>query len=255
MQRFKITLQYDGTNYHGWQIQANAVTIQGILEEALRRVTGRSDRITGAARTDAGVHALQQVASFSSPTSLDPRTLMRALNANIPEDIRVISASHAGEDFHPRYSALKKRYTYLITRPGPFSVMIKRYSWQVREDLDTDAMKEAARMMTGRHDFSSFRAAGCSAGNPVRDLDSIEIEQTGHVDFMNFRFHAPLIRISVTARSFLRHMVRNIVGTLVDVGKGSTSADAIKDIIGAKDRSAAGRTAPANGLFLEKIVY
>lgn len=255
MQRFKITLQYDGTNYHGWQIQARDITIQGILEDALYKITGSRDRITGAARTDAGVHALQQVAAFSSPASLDPQTLMRALNANIPEDIRLIASDYADADFHPRYSARKKRYTYLITVPGPFSVMISKYSWPVRGDLDISAMKEAARMMTGRHDFTSFRASGCSAKSPVRDVDSIEIARSDYVDFMNFRFDAPVVRISVTARSFLRHMVRNIVGTLVDVGKGSTAPEVIPDMIKAKDRSAAGKTAPANGLFLEKIEY
>jgi tRNA pseudouridine38-40 synthase len=255
MKQIRLTLQYDGTNYSGWQVQKNAATVQGLLEDAVFAVTGEELRITGASRTDAGVHAFEQVAAFMTASNLGPRDFLRALNANLPDDIRIIDAEKASGNFHPRYSAKSKTYSYLITRYGVYSVFLKRYSWQMGYQLNCDAMREAVPCLTGNHDFSSFRASGCSAKNPVREVTKIEIREAGSVDFMTFNFKVPVIKISIQANAFLRHMARNIVGTLVEIGRGRITPDKMKEILEAKDRRVAGKTAPALGLFLEKIVY
>jgi tRNA pseudouridine38-40 synthase len=227
MRNIKLILQYDGTAYSGWQIQKKETTIQGLLENAVFAVTGERSRVTGAGRTDAGVHAFQQVDVFKTGSRLEPDALFRAMNANLPQDIRIIEVQEVGEDFHPRYRARSKTYSYLISGTGDSSVFLNRYSWQMHHHLDCISMREASDHLIGIHDFSSFRASGCSSKHPV----------------------------SIGANAFLRHMVRNIVGTLVDVGRGRTTPDKVRDIMEAKDRRAAGQTAPACGLFLEKIVY
>ena len=230
-------------------------TIQGLLEKALFTITGGHTRVTGAARTDAGVHALEHVAAFKTASAHEPGVFMRAFNANLPYDIRVIHAEEVLEDFHPRYSAKNKTYSYVISHPGEYAVFLRRYSWQVPYKLNCEAMKEAALFLHGRHDFSSFRASGCSAKNPVREIYGIDIQTFDKIDFMTFTFNAPVIKISIQANAFLRHMARNIVGTLVEAGRGKMPPEKMKEILGAKDRSAAGKTAPACGLFLEKIEY
>jgi tRNA pseudouridine38-40 synthase len=255
MRTIKLTLQYDGTDYSGWQVQVKETTVQGLIEGALSVITGGHTRITGAGRTDAGVHALEHVAVFGTSSAHAPDVFMRALNANLPDDIRVIHAEEASEDLHPRYSARRKTYSYLISCPGAYSVFLKRYSWHMPYQLNCIAMKEAALFLHGRHDFSSFRASGCSAKNPVREIYGIDIQTFDKIDFMTFTFNAPVIKISIQANAFLRHMARNIVGTLVEAGRGKMPPEKMKEILGAKDRSAAGKTAPACGLFLEKIEY
>ena len=255
MKQIRLTLQYDGSDYSGWQIQKNATTIQGLLEDAVFAVTGEELRVTGAARTDAGVHAFDQVASFMTQSSLGPRDFFRALNANLPDDIRVIDVDEVSGNFHPRHRARSKTYSYLITRYGVYSVFLKRYSWQMGYQLNCDAMREASICLIGNHDFSSFRASGCSAKSPVREVTGIEISEAGSIDFMTFDFKVPVIKISIQANAFLRHMARNIVGTLVEIGRGRISQDKMKEILEAKDRRVAGKTAPACGLFLEKIRY
>jgi tRNA pseudouridine38-40 synthase len=255
MRNIKITIQYDGTDYSGWQVQVKETTIQELLEKALFAVTGEQTRITGAGRTDAGVHALEQAAAFKTGSTLGPDVLLRALNANLPDDIRIINAEEVSEDFHPRYDARTKTYSYLISCKGPYSVFLKRYSWQLPYQPNCEAMKQAADYLTGRHDFSGFRASGCSAKNPVREIHNIEIQELESVDFMGLKFNIPLIKISIQANAFLRHMARNIAGTLTEVGTGKRSPENLKEILEAKDRRKAGKTAPACGLFLEKIVY
>lgn len=250
-----LTIQYDGTDYAGWQVQKNGTTIQGVLEEALFTVSGERTRVTGAARTDAGVHAIEQVAVFSTASKLEAGVLLRALNANIPLDVRVISAEECAPGLHPRYSAKGKTYSYLISQAGPYSVFLKRYSWNMPHLLDADAMREASRCLIGAHDFACFRASGCSSKHPVRTITGIEIAELPGVDFLGFRFDAPFMRIRIKANAFLRHMARNIVGTLVDTGSGKFPPKKMEEILGSKDRRAAGRTAPACGLFLEKIEY
>ena len=255
MKHIKLTLQYDGTDYSGWQVQVEVATIQGLLEKALFTVTGERNRVTGASRTDAGVHAFEQVAAFMTQSNLGPEVFLRALNANLPQDIRVINADECPADFHPRYSAKNKTYSYIISRTGAYSVFLKRYSLQIHSQLNCNAMKEAAGYLAGRHDFSSFRASGCSAKNPVREISEIRISEFERTGFMGFRFNAPVIKISIQANAFLRHMARNIAGTLVETGREKIPPEKIKDILKAKDRRTAGKTAPARGLFLEKIVY
>lgn len=255
MRNIKLIIQYDGTNYSGWQVQAEGTTIQGLLEDALAEITGGPVRLAAAGRTDAGVHAFEQTAAFSTESVHGPDVFLRALNAKLPDDIRVISSEDVPDDFHPRYSARSKTYSYLISQHGPFAVFLKRYSWNMSYALDCDGMRTAARLLVGEQDFSSFQASGCSAKHPVRNIIDLQIRKFDSVDFMGFCFHAPLLRISITANAFLRHMARNIVGTLVEIGRGRIPAGEMKTILDARDRRAAGKTAPACGLFLEKISY
>jgi tRNA pseudouridine38-40 synthase len=255
MRNIKINIQYDGTEYSGWQIQVRETTIQGLLENAILKVTDKHSRVIGAGRTDAGVHALDQVAVFKTDSHLDPPTLLRALNANLPLDIRIINAEEADEDFHPRYRAKHKTYSYIISPSESHSVFLRRYSWNMSYSLNTDAMVQAAGYLIGKQDFSSFRASGCSSRHPVREIIDIQISKSELIDFMTFQFNTPSIKISITANAFLRHMVRNIVGTLFEIGRDKIPADNILDILNAKDRRVAGQTAPACGLFLEKMVY
>jgi len=255
MRHIKLSLQYDGTNYSGWQVQKNAATIQGHLESIILTITGEHSRVTGAGRTDSGVHALEQVAVFTTHSSLTADVFRRAINAHLLPDIRVINAVECPSGFHPRYDAKNKTYSYLISGIGAYSVFLSRYSWNVRCQLDTNAMKEAAQYLLGRHDFSSFRASGCSAKTPVREITGIAISEMNTIEFIGFRLDIPVIKISITATAFLRHMARNIAGTLVDAGRAKFPPSRIKEILDARDRRLAGKTAPACGLFMEKIDY
>jgi tRNA pseudouridine38-40 synthase len=256
MRHIKLTIQYDGTAYSGWQVQKKETTIQGLLEDAIFTVTGEKLRVTGAGRTDAGVHALEQVAAFKTLSVLMPDVFFRALNANLPEDIRVVDVEECSANFHPRYGTKNKTYSYLISfYYGAYAVFLKRYSWQIPCQLNCDSMRESADHLIGRHDFSSFRASGCSSKNPVREVTKIEISEYDSFDFLTFTFNTPVIKISIQANAFLRHMARNIVGTLVEAGRRRIPPGKMTEILEAKDRCAAGKTAPACGLFLEKINY
>ncbi len=255
MKHIKLTLQYDGSDYSGWQVQKKGMTIQGVIEDAVYSVTGERTRLTGASRTDAGVHALEQVAVFKTQSNLEPQSLKRALNANIPQDVRIIDAGECGSDFHPRHNAKSKTYSYIISFPGAYSVFLRRYSWQMPYQLNCDSMRETAKYLIGKHDFSSFRGSGCNSKSQVRTINNIEISEFSSVDFISFRFNAPIIKISIQADAFLRHMARNIVGTLMEVGRGRISPLRMKEILELKDRRVSGPTAPAQGLFLEKISY
>jgi tRNA pseudouridine38-40 synthase len=255
MRHIRLILQYDGTDYSGWQVQKREKTIQSLVENAVYSVTGERVRITGAGRTDAGVHALQQVAVFKTGSGLKAGVLLRALNANLPQDIRVIRISECAKDFHPRFDAKNKTYSYIISGPGAYSVFLRRYSWQIPYKLDCRMMKKAAGDLVGMHDFSCFRASGCSSKHPRRTIYMIKISERSSLDFMGFRFKAPIIKISIKADAFLRHMARNIIGLLVEVGRGRLSQGMVKEIIDSRDRRKSGPTAPAQGLFLEKINY
>jgi tRNA pseudouridine38-40 synthase len=255
MRKIRLTLQYDGTDYSGWQIQKTGATIQGHLEDAIFSVTNERSRITGAGRTDAGVHAFEQVVIFETASTLSADILLQALNANLPNDISITCCEECPEDFHPRYRAKQKRYSYIISNKTPGSVFLNRYSWQMHYQLDVKAMREASKYLIGRHDFSSFQASGCSAKHPVRELNNITISNLPSLDFITFRIDTPVIKITMEGNAFLRHMVRNIAGTLVDIGRGKYPPEKIKDILETKDRKNAGPTAPACGLFLEKITY
>ena len=211
--------------------------------------------MTAAGRTDAGVHAIEQVASFDCSSKLQADVIRRALNALLPGEIRVMGARDAEPDFHPRYGARSKRYVYMIANMKDVPVFISRYVWQVSCPLDREAMVAAAAHMTGRHDFSAFRGTGCGAKNPVRTVLSFRMEEVAEMAFLFTRLPGAYIKLSVAADAFLRHMVRNMVGTLVEVGRGRLSPERVQGILESKDRRLAGPTAPARGLFLEKVCY
>jgi tRNA pseudouridine38-40 synthase len=255
MRHLRLTLQYDGTAYQGWQRQRRGPSIQATLEEALGRLTQEQVRLLSAGRTDSGVHALAQVASFRTSSALPCETVHRALNALLPGDIRVLEVREAPQDFHPRYSARGKRYFYLLSLAGEVPVFLRRYVWQLRRGLNVEAMKEAAQGLLGRHDFSAFRASGCCSRSTLRELRLLQIEPLWELCFATVRFEGRFLKITLEADAFLRHMARNIVGTLVEVGKGRMSPQDVASAMAKRDRTLAGPTAPAQGLFLEKVFY
>ncbi len=255
MRNIKLTIQYDGTNYNGWQIQPNGITIQEILQKNIKKITGEDAKLIGAGRTDAGVHAIGQVASFKTLSGLLSDVIKRALNANLPDDIRILDAFDAEINFHPRYDAKSKIYVYVISNSTVISPFLYRYAWKVPHKLHFEDMCNAIEFIRGRHDFSAFRASGCSAKNPVRTVFNISIEKSDTIHFMDIPFAGNFLKVRLEADAFLRHMVRNIVGTIVEIGKGKTKSEEIREIINSKDRRLAGPTAPARGLFLEEINY
>jgi len=255
MMRIRLTIEYDGTLYGGWQVQPNAVTIQEVIEDALRRITGEAVRLTAAGRTDAGVHALGQVAAFSTRSAHPPRVFLKALNSMLPRDIRIREAVEVEEGFHPRYDARSKRYIYLIDLSAIQTPFLYRYAWHIPFSLDIGAMEEAGGYLLGRHDFSSFRGSGCGAKSPVREIFSFRLDVVDDLDMFGLPLRGRLLRIGVEGDAFLRHMVRNIVGTLVEIGRGKVAPREMPGIMKAADRRLAGPTAPARGLFLERIDY
>lgn len=247
MRTLKLTVQYDGTDYVGWQRQANGVSIQGLIEDALARIEGASVAVHGAGRTDAGVHALGQVASVALRSTLDTSTLARALNAVLPADVRIIRVEDAPASFHARFSAVGKTYEYRILNAPLVSPFLHRYVWQVVQPLALDAMREAAAALTGLHDFAAFQAAGSNVESTERLIERIDWEEGGGYDL-------PIV-MRITGDGFLRHMVRNIAGTLVEVGTGRWPAPCVAEILASGDRTLAGPTAPARGLFLVRVEY
>jgi len=242
--RFKFIVEYDGTAYHGWQIQPDGPTIQGALEDAIRQMVGESVRVAAAGRTDAGVHAAGQVVSFSLQRDMPADTLLRGLNALTPRDITLRDAEVVADDFDPRRAARSRVYVYRIwnTRwPSPFW---RRYAWHVARPLDIEGMRAAATDLIGEHDFTSFQAAGCDAENPVRRVLRSEIASA-----------APLLTYTIEATAFLRHMVRNVIGTLVEVGAGQRAAADVVRLLAARDRTLAGPTVPPCGLCLNQVKY
>lgn len=259
MRNIILDIQYDGTNYNGWQIQScnnsNIITVQGVLMGAIYKLTGQHCEVTAAGRTDAGVHALSQIASFKTSSGLKTEIIQKALNANLPYDIRILEVIDKDMAFNPRFDAKSKVYCYLISNLAVVSPFVARYSWNIPYKLDIDAMISAVRFLIGKHDFSSFRGSGCGAKNTQKTLLSISIEARDKIDFMTFLLKGNFIKISVGADSFLRHMVRNLVGTISEVGRKRWKPEDMEKILSSKDRRLAGQTAPARGLFLEKIIY
>jgi len=255
MKKIRLLLEYDGAAYHGWQLQKDAVTIQGILEEKVRQVTGNITSVIGASRTDAGVHAFGQVAVFRTASYLDAGTIRRALNAVLPLDIRVLSAEEVHDAFHPRENAARKRYFYMIANQRVSSAFLFRYTWIVPQILEIGPMKDASRMLTGVHDFEAFMGTGSDIQDTVREVYALDAETLDGIVFMGVNLQGNFIKITAEANGFLRHMVRNIVGTLVEIGRGRRPAEKIREILESCDIKNAGQTAPANGLFLERIDY
>jgi tRNA pseudouridine38-40 synthase len=247
MRTLKITVEYDGTNYVGWQRQAAGTSIQGLVEDALEPIAGTHVTVHGAGRTDAGVHALAQVASVSFPGAHDSLAVARALNAVLPADVRVLSVEDVAADFHARFLAVGKTYEYRIVNAPIVSPFLVRYAWHITHRLDVGAMKSAAAHLIGIHDFAAFQGAGS---------DVVSSERTIHaVEWQNGRGHDEPLVIRLRGDGFLRHMVRNIVGTLVEVGVGRWPPERMFEILASRDRSQAGATAPAHGLFLVGVEY
>lgn len=245
MPSFRITVAYDGGPFVGWQRQAEGTSIQGLIEEALAELDGREVSVAGAGRTDAGVHAFAQVASFTLVRDTPPDVVIRSLNGKLPPEIRVRAAEEVPASFHARFDATSKRYRYRMWNADVLNPFERAYVWHVPGALDVAAMAEAARFVEGRHDFAAFQTVGGAGGPTVRvvTLSRITTGDDG------------LVTYEVEGDGFLRHMVRAIVGTLVDVGRGRRSPEWMRDLIASRDRSQAGRTAPANGLFLVCVGY
>ena len=254
MRILKLTLAYDGTRLVGWQRQAAGDSVQGVLEDALARFEGGPVTVHGAGRTDAGVHALGQVASVEVTFAHDPATLARALNAQLPDDVRVLAVEDAAPGFHARFDARSKTYRYCI-RNGPVASPFERpFAWHVPQPLDVEAMRQAASRLLGRHDFSAFRSIGTDVADSVRTLHASAIVETaGAIPWLGD--DGPLLTYEVTGDGFLRHMVRAIVGTLVEVGRGWRDPAQMDALLQSGDRARAGATAPPHGLFLVRVVY
>jgi len=244
--RVKLTVAYDGTAYAGWQIQPNGPTLQATLEKVLARILQDPVRVRAAGRTDAGVHAREQVVDFADAGVRDLETIVHGGNALLPPDIRILSAGEAPEAFDARRHATEKEYRYFLyisPVPSPF---LSRYAWHIEKPIDLVAVREGLSLLVGEHDFTSFRGQGCTAVSPVRTVFRAEV--TKH--------DVPgLFSIDVAGAGFLRHMVRNIVGTVVNAGKGRHSADHVGEILQARNRSSAGVNAPPHGLFLWRVSY
>jgi tRNA pseudouridine38-40 synthase len=245
MPRYRVTLEYDGTPFVGWQVQALGVSVQGRLAEAIGRLAGERVTVYGAGRTDAGVHALGQVAHFDLTAGWPASTVRAALNFHLqPDPIAVLDCSLAAEGFDARRSAVARHYRYrILVRPAP-PVLDRSRVWWVPRDLRVEAMAEAAHFLVGRHDFTTFRAAGCQAKSPVKTLDRLELRARGEE-----------IWIEASARSFLHNQVRSMVGSLKRVGEGKWAPADVAAALRARDRSACGPVAPARGLYLQRVDY
>jgi len=248
MRTIKLTLAYDGAAYAGWQVQSQDTSIQQVLEAAIAKITGEPIRVTASGRTDAGVHALGQVVAFRTRTRLAPPVLQRALNAALPRDIAVLDACEAPEGFHATLSAKRKRYRYLI-HDGPVRDVFRRgTAWHCPRGLDAEAMHRAAQSLLGTHDFSSFQTQGSPRKTPVRTIYDISVRR-------GFDGDPHLVAVEIEADGFLYNMVRTIVGSLARVGLHARSEGWIAEVLAARDRRAAGATAPPHGLFLVEVKY
>ncbi len=244
-QRYKIIIEYDGTDFVGWQRQQNAMSVQEAIEDAIFALTKEKVSIHAAGRTDAGVHAIGQVAHFDLDSAIDTHKLSLGLNHFIrPHNISIINCEEVDNTFHARFSARKRHYKYIILNRSAPPALEKNRVWHLHRKLNIAIMQSAAGCLVGRHDFSSFRATECQAKSPVKTLDRVDIVEEG--EFIIFH---------VSSRSFLHHMVRNIVGTLKEVGEGKIKPEEIKNILLACDRKAAGVTAPPYGLYFIGVDY
>jgi tRNA pseudouridine38-40 synthase len=241
----RLVLEYDGTRYSGWQLQKNAPTVQGVVEETLRRLLDHPVRVTGGSRTDSGVHALGQVAGFRTTSRLSPDRIRRGLNALLPPDVAAREVAEAPADWNARRAARGKLYEYRILNreePSPFA---RGYAWHLRGPLDLEAMRRAGLDFLGRHDFSAFRASSCQAKDPVRVVRRLEVKAAGE----------DRIAVEIEGTAFLQYMARTMVGTLVEIGQGKRPPEGVAALLESGDRTLAGPTAPAQGLYLVRIFY
>ncbi len=245
MPRFKLTIEYDGTTFFGWQVQDTALTVAGVLEAAVEKLSGERAKIFGAGRTDAGVHALGQVAHLDLSKDWETDTIRDGLNAHLrPHPVAILSAEKAADDFDARFSAIKRHYVYRIINRRADLALERGHAWRVARPLDERAMHEAAQALVGNHDFTTFRAAECQANSPVKTLDVLKVSRAGEE-----------VRVEASARSFLHHQVRSMVGSLAQVGDGKWNVADLKRALEARDRAACGPVAPPDGLYLLKVDY
>jgi tRNA pseudouridine38-40 synthase len=243
--RYKLTIEYDGTLFVGWQIQERGQSIQGTLTKAILAFAGEKVPVQGAGRTDAGVHALAQVAHVDLAKHWDTDRVRDALNFHLrPHPIAVLAAEQVADDFDARFSAIKRHYLYRIVNRRADLALDRNRAWRVPRPLDADAMHAAAQCLVGKHDFTTFRAAECQAKSPVKTLDRLDVARYGDA-----------VEIRASARSFLHHQVRSMVGSLVPVGDGKWNADDLAAVLRARDRSACGQVAPPEGLYLVRVDY
>jgi tRNA pseudouridine38-40 synthase len=245
MPRYKLTIEYDGTPFVGWQVQDNGASVQGVLAEAVLAFAGERAVVGGAGRTDAGVHALGQAAHVDLTKDWPPDTVRDALNAHLrPHPIAVILAERVADDFDARFSAIKRHYRYRIVNRRADLALDQHRAWRVPRPLDAAAMHDAAQRLVGRHDFTTFRSTECQAKSPVKTLDRLDVTRDGDE-----------VRVATMARSFLHNQVRSMVGSLVHVGEGKWSADDLAATLAARDRTACGQVAPPQGLYLVRVEY
>ncbi len=242
---FKLTVEYDGTAFHGWQRQKRERTVQQTIEEALSRMTREAIVVIGSGRTDAGVHAVAQTASFRTRSRLDADTFFNGLNSLLPGDVVIRACSLMADSFHARFDVRWKHYRYHILNRQLAPAIGRQFVWHIRKPLDVAAMQEAASKLVGRHDFKAFEGAGSPRSHTVRTVNASALQSTGGGNLI----------YDIKADGFLRFMVRNIVGTLVEVGRNRLSADELDSILASRDRALAGATAPPQGLFLMQVVY
>lgn len=245
MPRLKLTLEYDGTDFVGWQVQPNGRSVQAVVERAVAELLGAPHPVSAAGRTDSGVHATGQVVSFHTARELPLKAYLKGLGSLLPEDVAVVSAEEVSEDFDPRRWSLGKRYRYRISNRPTRAPLWRRTHWALFAPLDVEAMREASRPLVGRHDFSAFRASDCEATHAVRELRALELQGEPRGE----------LQLVVEGTAFLKHMVRNLVGTLVEVGKGKRPPGWVREVLESKDRRLAGQTAPPQGLVLERVFY
>ncbi len=245
MPRYKLTIEYDGAPFAGWQIQADRPTVQGVLTAAVEALSGEKTLVQGAGRTDAGVHARGQVAHVDLAKDWDTDTVRDALNAHIrPHPIAILAAEHVAEDFNARMSATKRHYLYRIINRRADLTLDAGHAWRVPRPLDAAAMHAAAQRLVGKHDFTTFRSTECQAKSPVKTLQQLDVERAGDD-----------VIVLASARSFLHSQVRSMAGSLVMAGEGKWSADDLSRVLAAADRTACGQVAPPDGLYLMKVDY
>ncbi|MTI66237.1 MAG: tRNA pseudouridine(38-40) synthase TruA [Firmicutes bacterium] len=244
MKNIKLVIEYDGTNYYGWQVQPRLKTIQGEIKSAIRKITKEDVRLFGSGRTDKGVHANGQVANFKTFSTIPGHKFKHALNTVLPMDIVIKDSEEVDESFHSRFSATGKKYKYILCNKKTRSALLRNYTYHVSYDLDIKNMEKAASYFIGTHDFYGFKASGSAIKDTVRTIYSLDIEKRNE-----------LIEFNIEGNGFLYNMVRIIVGTIIKVGNNNISPESIQSIIKSKDRKRAGDTAPSQGLYLEKVYY
>jgi tRNA pseudouridine38-40 synthase len=243
--RYRLTIEYDGAPFAGWQIQADRLTVQGVLTDAVAALTGERVRVQGAGRTDAGVHAVAQVAHFDASRAWEPDTVRDALNAHLrPHPVAVLAAERVADDFNARMSARKRHYRYVIINRRADLALERGRAWRIPRKLDEAAMHAAAQRLVGKHDFTTFRSSECRAKSPVKTLDQLDVSREGD-----------RVLVVASARSFLHNQVRSMVGSLVMAGDGRWSADDLSRVLEARDRTMCGQVAPPDGLYLVRVEY